>query len=147
MERLTVTTAIVGLMAVGGGMTELLWDLNWEPHDETAAINAALLEVKQYRSSVHVFYKTLGLLESAQLPFPERRRWIKVDDLVATLTDTVLAFSELQAICEAVDLEDQREGGDAGALLRHYSPQINGLCSRIRWHNLTITMMMTVLKW
>lgn len=147
MERLSVTTAMVGLMAVGGNMIELLWDLNWEPHSETAAINQALQEVKQYRSSVHVFYKTLSLLESAQLPFPARGQWIKVNDLVATLTDTVLAFSELQAICETIDAEDQQEGANVVPLLKQCNPQINGLCSRIRWHNLTITLMMTVLKW
>lgn len=146
IERLSVTTAVVGLMAAGGNLTELLWDLNWAPHDETAAIHQVLQEVKQYRSSVHVFYKTLSQLEAGKLPFPERRNWIKVDDLVATLTDTVLAFSELQVIADTIDMEDSHEGVDVGPLYKRFDVPINALCSRIRWHNITITMMMTVLR-
>ncbi|KAK2608831.1 hypothetical protein QQS21_002688 [Conoideocrella luteorostrata] len=154
-ERLSVTTAIIGLLAVGGKVIDALWDLN-APANKAAnsGFAQALQEIKQCRSTVHILYKTFYLLESAQLPFPERGTWIAADYLIATLTDTVLALSDLQAICETLALkseglatpppEDAGVGRDASP-----SPSqktISGLCSRIRWHNLSMTMMMTILK-
>ncbi|KAJ6446713.1 very large low complexity protein [Purpureocillium lavendulum] len=152
-EKLSVTTAIIGLLAVGGRTIDAIWDLNLPATKATPFLNQALQEIKQARSTVHILYKTFALLESAQLPFPERGTWIAVDDLIATLTDTVLAFSDLQALC--AQLEAQRQGlvlpdgpaplcngGDAEC-----GQKITALCARIRWHNLSMTMMMTILKW
>ncbi|KND87020.1 hypothetical protein TOPH_08368 [Tolypocladium ophioglossoides CBS 100239] len=122
-EKLSVTTAIIGLLAVGGRTIDTIWDLNLPATPSTPILVQALQELKQCRSTVHILYKTFSLLESARLPFPERGTWIEVDDLIATLTDTVLAFSELQALCAALDLQrqalatadyDQRIGGLPG---------------------------------
>lgn len=163
MESLSVATALAGLMAVGSSMADFLWDLNTEPVGDSAAINTALQELKQYRSSVHLLYKTLLSGPAlASLPFPERANWIRVDDLVTTLTDTVLAISELQAVCEAIDDAEQMyeqaeaqpdlqgrtvSSGDVALLRRKLEPRINSLSARIRWHNLTVVAMLTVLKW
>ncbi|QPH02401.1 hypothetical protein C2857_006610 [Epichloe festucae Fl1] len=153
-ERLSVTTAIIGLLAVGGKIIDNLWDLSTTPNKRSNATFAqALQEVRQCRSTIHVLYKTLSLLESAQLPYPERGTWIKADDLIAVLTDTVLAVSALQAICETLNLgkpglatpppDDADLEIDGGLPSKK---TIEGLCSRIRWHNLSMTMMMTILK-
>ncbi|UNI13944.1 hypothetical protein JDV02_000631 [Purpureocillium takamizusanense] len=151
-EKLSVTTAIIGLLAVGGRTIDAIWDLNLPATKVTPYLNQALQEIKQARSTVHILYKTFALLESARLPFPQRGTWIAVDDLIATLTDTVLAFSDLQTLC--AQLEAQRQGllvsdattpscnaGDADC-----GQRITALCARIRWHNLSMTMMMTILK-
>ncbi|KAG6105593.1 hypothetical protein E4U13_007824 [Claviceps humidiphila] len=160
-EKLSVTTAIIGLLAVGGKTIDILWDLNTTSQKKRDAVLVrALHEVKQCRSTVHVLYKTLSLLELAQLPYPERASWIKAEHLVAILTDTVLAMSDLQAKCETLDTshpastakataapspsgKDDETGVECAS-----SPQkvIQGLCSRIRWHNLSMTMIMTILK-
>ncbi|KAG5952920.1 hypothetical protein E4U58_000598 [Claviceps cyperi] len=160
-EKLSVTTAIIGLLAVGGKTIDILWDLSTpSPKKRDAVLVRALHEVKQCRSTVHVLYKILSLLELAQLPYPERASWIKAEHLVAILTDTVLAMSELQAKCEALDTPHPASiakataapspsGKDDGAGVEcASSPQkvIQGLCSRIRWHNLSMTMIMTILK-
>lgn len=148
-EKLSVTTGIIGLLAVGGKTIESLWDLNSPANKANAVFSQALQDLKQCRSTVHILYKTFSLLESAQLPIPERATWIEADCLIATLTDTVLAVSDLQAICEALTLE--RQGfltpppEHAGRC--HFEQSIRALCSRIRWHNLSMTMMMTILKW
>ncbi|POR32771.1 Uncharacterized protein TPAR_07017 [Tolypocladium paradoxum] len=145
-EKLSVTTAIIGLLAVGGRTIDTIWDLNLPSTERTPVLVQALQEVKQCRSTVHILYKTFSLLESARLPFPERGTWIEVDDLIATLTDTVLALSDLQGLCAALDL--QRQGLAATDALRpcDYDQRIGGLCARIRWQNLSMTMMTTILK-
>lgn len=154
-ERLSATTAIIGLLAVGGKTIDTLWDLNIPANKRSnAGFVQALQEIKQCRSTVHVLYKTLSLLELAQLPYPERGTWIKADHLIATLTDTVLAMSDLQAICEALTLEKRalatppsKDAGIGTECSQPHKKTIEGLCSRIRWHNLSMTMMMTILKW
>ena len=146
VERLTVTTAITGLLAVSNHLADFLWNLDTHPVSETAPINHALQQVKQYRSSLHVFYKTLSHLESGKLLDLERGSWIEVDYLIALLTDTVLAISEFQILCERI--EDAQESPECEAvILGNYKAAVKSMTSRIRWHNLSITMMMTVLKW
>ncbi|KAG6245600.1 hypothetical protein E4U24_004329 [Claviceps purpurea] len=158
-EKLSVTTAIIGLLAVGGKTIDILWDLSTPSQTKRDAVLArALHEVKQCRSTVHVLYKILSLLELAQLPYPERASWIKAEHLVAILTDTVLAMSDLQAKCETLDTSHPPStakakaapsGNDDETGVECASPPqkvIQGLCSRIRWHNLSMTMIMTILK-
>lgn len=137
-ERLSVTTAVIGLLAVGGRIMESIWDLDPPATmQRTPALGQALHEVKQCRSTVHLLYKTLSLLEAARLPLAARAAWIAVDDLVATLTDTVLAFSDLQAVCDELDRDTASGCGQ----------RIGALCSRIRWQSLSMNLMMTILKW
>lgn len=142
---LSVATAMVGLLAVGGRAIDILWDLNTAPKDLTGPINQALHGVRECRSSIHVLYKTLLTLQSSQLPFPERATWIQVDELLATLTDTVLAFSKLHDLCETLESEAMASSPEA-ACTRH-TRKIRSLSARIRFHNLSMTMMMTILKW
>lgn len=142
---LSTTTAITGLLEVGAAAIDILSDLNISPQHDTLVLNALLREVKECRSSVHAFYKTLNLIENGQIPIPARAAWISLDTLVATLTDTVLAFSRLSSLCCAVDEESTRSSPEDAA--KHFEKRIKALCARIRWHNLSIAMMMTIVNW
>ncbi|PFH63186.1 hypothetical protein XA68_16625 [Ophiocordyceps unilateralis] len=116
-ERLSAATAMVGLMSDAGRIAEKLWEL--------PSMTRVLHEMKHCRSTVHVLFQAFCQLETSRLPFPERASWIAVDDLVAALTDSVLALAELQ-LCDAASLD--------------------GLCSRIHWQLLSMSMMATILK-
>jgi hypothetical protein len=142
---LPTTTAITGLLEVGAAAIDILSDLNISPQHDTLVLNALLREVKECRSSVHAFYKTLNLIENGQIPIPARAAWISLETLVATLTDTVLAFSRLSSLCCAVDEESTRSSPEDAA--KHFEKRIRALCARIRWHNLSIAMMMTIVNW
>lgn len=146
MEHLSVTTASIGLLAVGGKILDMLLELNAVLAPSTTLLNEAMLESKQCRSSAHILYKTLCLLESARLPFPERSTWIQADDVVVTMADIVLAFSELQDVCYAI--ENLLSASTAHQIIcEKFDPKLRSLCARIRWHNLSMTMMTTVLQW
>lgn len=142
---LSIATAMIGLLGVGGRAIDTLWDLNTAPKDLTAIINQALHGVRECRSSIHVLYKTLLLLQSSQLAIPERATWIEVDELLATLTDTVLAFSKLDALCEVLVGEAALSSPEE-ACERH-AKKIKTLSARIRFNNLSMTMILTILKW
>jgi hypothetical protein len=145
LEQLCVTTAIIGLLAIGGKTIDSLYEMNTSPGRDTAILNKALQELKQCRSSVHILYKNFSLLEAGSLPYPDRATWISTDDLVATLTDTVLAVSDLQ---EAIEPIERCQGLAARvAACAQHAQRLSNLSTRIRWHNLTMNMMMTILKW
>ncbi|KAM4057263.1 hypothetical protein HRG_004093 [Hirsutella rhossiliensis] len=148
-EILSITTAIIGLLAVGGRTMERIWDLNLPATKHSPALCHALQEVKQCRSTVTLLYKTLSLLEAGRLPLAERAAWIAVDDLAATLTDTVLAFSDLQAVCDELD-QSRHLASIAAApgpeTTSAYAQRIGALCSRIRWQSLSMNLMITILK-
>ncbi|KAH7188164.1 uncharacterized protein B0J16DRAFT_336541 [Fusarium flagelliforme] len=141
---LPTTTAITGLLEVGAAAIDILSDLNISPQHDTIVLNTLLREVKECRSSIHAFYKTLNLIENGQIPIPARAAWISLDTLVATLTDTVLAFSRLSSLCCAVDEESTQSCPEDAA--KHFEKKIRALCARIRWHNLSIAMMMTIVN-
>jgi hypothetical protein len=145
MERLSVDTAIIGILAVAARLSESLWDLDAAPGDESALLDLAVQEVKQCRSSIKLLHKTLVLAESAQLPYPARAAWVRVDHLVAILTDIALALHDFQVACEVL-----MQGSDQSQIQPSVRQQcvnhIRALCSRLRWHNLSIAMLMTALK-
>lgn len=146
MEHLSVATASIGLLAVGGKILDMLSELHGLLGASTTLIHEALLESKQCRSSAHILYKTLCLVESARLPFPERSTWIQADDVVVTMADTVLAFSELQDMCYAIGnlLSAKTE---PAVICQQFDPKLRNLCARVRWHNLSMTLMTTILQW
>lgn len=149
-ETMDVTTAIIGLLAISGKTVNVLLSLNALSTDRTAQVNHALREVKQCRSSLYVLHKTLSLLQAGALEYPQRGAWIQVDYLVATLTDTALAFSELQTLCDFVEGHELSLGLAPRPVWPWEDQFRNGmqaLSSRIRWQNLSITMMMTILNW
>lgn len=141
---LPTTTAITGLLDVGAAAIDILSDLNISPQHDTAILNILLREVKECRSSVHAFYKTLSLIENNQIPFPARAAWISLDTLVATLTDTVLAFTRLSSLCCALDEQSNRTSPEDAA--KQFEKRIKALCARLRWHNLSYAMMMTIVN-
>ncbi|KAH6898165.1 hypothetical protein B0T10DRAFT_100602 [Thelonectria olida] len=144
MDGLPATAAIAGLLAVSGIVIDILWDLNSSPKHDTAVLNLALREVKECRSSINALTKALALLQSRQVPFPDRASWIDVDELVATLTDTVLAFSKLYALACSIEAEAARSSPAAAG--RKYEKRLRALCARLKWHNLSIAMMMTIIN-
>lgn len=145
-DKLSVTTASIGLLAVGGRVLDALWELNVVLRSTTSLLNTIQREAKQCRSSVHILFKTLSLIESARLPLPERGAWLQADDVIVTLADTVLAFSDLQVVCDTIE-DELATSDDYDAIFQQYEPKLKNLCARVRWHNFSMNMMMTMLKW
>jgi hypothetical protein len=147
MDRITITTAVIGLLAVSRKMIDSYWDKDGVTRDSTSTFNLALKEVKQCRSTITLLYNTLALVETGELPFPQRQGWVGIDPLVAILTDLVLAFSELDTACAAITERLKLPGVTMTALSNQYNSRINALSSRIRWQNLSMTTIITILKW
>ncbi|RCI15346.1 hypothetical protein L249_6544 [Ophiocordyceps polyrhachis-furcata BCC 54312] len=152
VERLSAATAMVGLVADGGRISETMMMMT---SSSSPALTRALLEMKQCRSTVQVLFKALCQLEAGRLPFPERASWIAVEDVVASLTDCVLAVVELQAVLLGGEQKRRRtslEGGGLKLEEREEQEQdeeeeeVDALCLRIHWQLVSMTLMASILK-
>ncbi|KAH8176607.1 hypothetical protein LIA77_05025 [Sarocladium implicatum] len=146
MDKITVTTAVIGLLAVSRKMTDSYWDVDGITRDSTSAFNIALKEVKQCRSTITLLYNTLALVETGELPFPDRASSVGIDPIIAILTDLILAFSELDTICAAISERLKLPGVTMAALAGQYNQRITSLSSRIRWQSISMTTIINVLK-
>ncbi|KAH7329503.1 hypothetical protein B0I35DRAFT_404717 [Stachybotrys elegans] len=139
-----VPTAIAGILAAGAELVETLTSVGLGV--------AAVRELKQYRSSLQVLDKTLAHLRAGQLPFPARAAWIRVDYLVAILTDSALALSDFQNAVEQAaaaesPVEPTSSDDDPDAAVQDpLEARIQALSSRTRWLNISLTLILTVLK-
>lgn len=147
MDKLTVTTAVIGLLAVARKVTDTYADIDGITLHSRTVFNLALKEVKQCRVTINLLFQTLALVETGELPFPQRPALIGIDPIIAVLTDTVLAFSELDNICAAIAERLKLPGVTMTALSQQYGQRITALSNRIRWQTLSMTTMTTILKW
>ncbi|KAL2213035.1 hypothetical protein CC79DRAFT_3949 [Sarocladium strictum] len=146
MDKITVTTAVIGLLAVSRKVTNSYWDVDGITRDSTSTFNLALKEVKQCRSTITLFYNTLALVETGELPFPERAAWVGIDPIATILTDLVLAFGELDTICAAISERLKLPGVTMSNLSNQYGQRITSLSNRIRWQSISMTTVITILK-
>jgi hypothetical protein len=146
MDKITITTAVIGLLAVTRKVTDSYWDTDGITRDSKSAFNLALKEVKQCRSTITLLYNTLALVETGDLPFPGRAASVGIDPIVAILTDLILAFSELDIICAAISERLKLPGVTMTALSTQYGQRIGTLSNRIRWQSISMTTIINVLK-
>lgn len=146
MDKITVTTGIIGLLAVSRKVIDSYWDVDGITRDSTSALNIALKEVKQSRSTITLLYNTLALVETGELPFPQRAAWVGIDPIATILTDSILAFSELDTICAAISERLKLPGVTMAALSNQYSQRITSLSNRIRWQSISMTTIINILK-
>jgi hypothetical protein len=115
--------------------------------DSTSAFNISLKEVKQCRSTITLLYNTLALVETGEMPFPQRAAWVGIDSVVTIVTDLVMAFSDLDNICAAISERLKLPGVTMTALSNQYNQRITTLSNRIRWQSISMTTIINILKW
>lgn len=147
MDKITITTAVIGLLAVTRKMTDSYWDTDGITRDSKSTFNLAIKEVKQCRSTITLLYNTLALVETGDLPFPVRAASVGIDPIVAILTDLILAFSELDMICAAISERLKLPNVTMETLSSQYNQRISSLSNRIRWQSISMTTIINILKW
>lgn len=95
MDPLSVTASIVGLLAAAGKVGETLTPVVSNFKDAPRAIDSVAAEVQDFRTILSSLQQFLLNLGSAS---PRRVALIQLDQVIVTLTDSVLTFSELEAV-------------------------------------------------
>ena len=143
MDPLSVTASVVGLLAAAGKIAFVLSTIRSSLSHAPQSVDQLLSLVRELKicfSSVHNFLIGLSLA-------PKRRiNMIQVEDLVITLTESVLTFSELEALVSPY-------GGVSGMTILErlkFSWDEDGISSimqRLDRHKSSLSLMLNIIQW
>lgn len=93
-DPLSVSTAIIGLLAASNRTFHDVQDINFAPRTLTASLQRLLNVLKSFKLTVQLLYKWLRRFETGALPLPDRAALVEVDALIVILGEAVAAVSE-----------------------------------------------------
>ncbi|KAH7341164.1 hypothetical protein BKA66DRAFT_544045 [Pyrenochaeta sp. MPI-SDFR-AT-0127] len=138
---LETAAAIIGIMAAAGKVAETLGPVVSAFGDVAKNAAAVLVEVNHMRIILSALHSYLDDLESSPRV---RRQLIQVDQLVATLTDGVLLFSELEAL--VLTLPAARDGVWDRTRYAWNESKFASIKSRMQCFKSSITVMLNILQ-
>jgi hypothetical protein len=94
MDTLSVAASVVGLLTAAGTISSILSTIKPSINDVPRLMVHVLSEVKEVEISLSAMHKFLTEISSAPI---RRIALIQVDQLLVTLTESMLTFSELEA--------------------------------------------------
>ncbi|CAO2652692.1 Nn.00g021030.m01.CDS01 [Neocucurbitaria sp. VM-36] len=138
---LEVAAGVIGILAANGKVAEKLAPIVSAYRDCTRNAAAILSEINNVRFtlvSLHALFPNIN--EAPQ----RRRRLIQVDQLITSLTDGVLLFSELEAIATRLDSTPTSMGAKIGWARKDY--QLVSLVSRMQRFQISMSLMLNILQ-
>jgi len=139
---LETAAAIIGILAAAGKVAETLGPIVSAFKDVSKNIAAVLAEVNSSRIILSALHKYLDNLTSTPRT---RRDLIQVDQLVATLTDGVLLFSELEAF--VLQFVGTSIGFQSRIQWAWNDEKFATLVSRMQNFKTSMTVMLNILQW
>jgi hypothetical protein len=106
MDPLSVAASIVGILAAAGKVSELLQAVIFTAKDAPQVVNALLCEVKEVQAAL---WSLQILLDDLSTSPPRRTALIQLDQLIATLTEAVLTFKQLESILEPMGVSGDQK--------------------------------------
>jgi len=139
MDPLNVTSAITGIIAAATQVSNLLRQIK----DAPESITAVLTEMEYIKI---IFLSLRRFLERAtQLP-GERAALIQLEDVVVVVTQTVLVFSELEALLSPIS-----KGKKTSYMVRLTWTRIQGgairLVNQLQRHKISLTLLLQIIQW
>lgn len=143
MDPLSVTASVVGLRTAAQQVAAILCKVRSGIVDAPRLADQLLSQVKELEICLSSLHKLLARIKSA----PTRRiSMIQVDQLVATLTEAVLTFSELDALL--TPLETGCEASIRQRLkLAWKEDTISNILTRLDRHKSSLSLMLTIVQW
>jgi hypothetical protein len=145
MDPLSVTASIVGILAAAAKVGELLQGTISSAKDAPRVLVSLASEVQQVRAALSSLQTLLADLSSTQ---SHRTALIQIDQLIVTLTDSVLTFSELEtAIAPFVAPEGAKVPLRARLRWLWAEDSCNKIVDRLQRQKTTISLILNVLQW
>lgn len=142
MDPLSVTASLVGILAAAGKVVEILGPVITTLKDTAKSAAAIHAEVNSSRIILSALQKLLHDLESAPR---KRKELIQIDQLIATLTDGVLIFNELEPL--VVQLGSSTENIRARVRWALKRDPLETFVSRMQLFKGSISVMLNILQW
>ena len=145
MDPLSIMASVVGLLSAAGKVASVLSGAISAVKDAPSFVRSTLSEVESIRAALIALHKFLLRVAEKSCP---RASFIQLDPLIATLTDAVLTFAELEKM--VVPLERLiRTPGDLSARLKTAwsGDSISTVTGRLQQHKSSLSLMMNIIQW
>lgn len=144
-DPLSVAASIVGILAASGKLYELIHTFVTTTKDAPQSLVTLDVETRQMRAVLSRLEILLHGLFSASL---RRREMVQIDDLIATLTDTVNVYSELDAlIVPYLVCEGEKLSFVACAKWTQVEAGCMKVVDRLQRHKASISLMLSIFLW
>jgi hypothetical protein len=143
MDPLSIMCSVVGLIAAARKVSSVLSAIRPSLKDAPQLVSHVLSEVKEVEISLSALHKLLQGITSA----PRRRiSMIQLDQLIATLTEAVLTFSELEALI--TPLATQSKVATMERLNWVWKEDaVSNVMERLQRHKSSLSLMLNIVQW
>jgi hypothetical protein len=143
MDPLSVMASVVGLLAAAGQVTSVLSTVKSSIKDAPRSMDHAISEVKAVEISLSAIQKFLLGLSSAPR---QRITMIQVDQLLATLTEAVLTFSDLEALVKPLATDSE------SSMIERIrwcwkEDDVSRIMIRLERHKSSLSLMLNIVQW
>jgi hypothetical protein len=143
MDPLSVMASVVGLLAAAGQVTSVLSTVKSSIKDAPRSMDHAISEVKAVEISLSAIQKFLLGLSSAPR---QRITMIQVDQLLATLTEAVLTFSDLEALVKPLATDSE------SSMIERIrwcwkEDDVSRIMIRLERHQSSLSLMLNIVQW
>ena len=145
MDPLSVMASVVGLLAGAGKVATVLRKLKTSVVDAPVSIGLLLFQIEDISNCLSAVKLLLLEINSA----PKRRvSMVQVDHLVATLTEAVLTFSELEAVI--IPLKDINVSAVSTIQRLKWAweeENMANIMTRLDRHKSSLSLILNILQW
>jgi hypothetical protein len=139
MDPLSVTASIAGIITAAAQVSTILGQIK----DAPKLVSAVLTEVDHIKL---VFRALQNFLDRASRVTAERAALIQLEDVVVILTQTVLVFSELEALI--TPLSNRTATSYLSRLTwTKVQPGVMRLLSQLQRHKTSLTLLLQIIQW
>ena len=138
MDPLSIIASITGILAAASKVASVLESVRNAPE----SISDALTEVNHIKI---VFTALRRFVERSQRLTPKRASLIQLEDVVVVLTQTVLVFSELEAL-----VGDASKGSLSGLQRLSWTwqkPTALRLVNQLQRHKTSLSLILQIIQW
>ena len=143
MDPINVMTSLVGLLGSAGKVVVILLAVKRSISEAPQLMDQMLAQVKELEISFSAVQSFLLGIRSA----PKTRiSMIRVEQIVATLTEAVLTFSELEALITSISEDDGMPLKTR--LIFHWKQDIvASIMVRLERHKSSLSLMLNIVQW
>lgn len=146
-DQLSISHGIIGLIADTFQTVDDMGEFNTDPTGSTAALQYTKGAVQALKLTIQVVYKCLRHVELGKLQHVNRLVHIDLDILIALLTESILAMSEIGTVLVDVAVEMAAlDVEDPGTICPRYARRLKRLGNRIRTTEAVLSKITSVLQ-
>lgn len=145
MDPLSVSASIVGILAAAAKVAEILGPIVSNVKDAPRVFASVVAEVNDMRTVLSSLQQFLLNLASV---LPGRTALIQLDELIVTLTDAVLNYSELEALLPSLGVTSGSQPSKKSRL-RWVMKQttIQGSLEKLQRNKSSLSLILNILQW